>query len=237
MNLIVFRIVLLAIGYCFGLIQTAYIIGKLNGIDIREHGSGNSGTTNALRVLGKKTGLLVFVGDVMKTVIPVVAIGLIWTHTGLHNHVDLSDFDGNYKSLAYLWKLYIGFGVVLGHNFPFYMGFKGGKGIAASAGMILGFNWYYVPVGLLLFFGTFAITNYVSLGSIMLMVGFFAQMVLMGCLKLSFFKDVPIKEMIEIFIVTGCISGLALFRHRANIGRLIKGNERKTYLFKKNKSE
>lgn len=237
MNLVVFRIILLVVGYLFGLIQTAYIVGKANGIDIREHGSGNSGTTNALRVLGKKAGLMVFIGDVLKTFIPVMIISLLWKYTDLYKCFDLGKYEDNYKSLGYLWKLYIGFGVVLGHNFPVHMGFKGGKGIASTSGMILGFHGLYVPVGLVLFFGTFALTNYVSLGSIILMIGFFAQMLIFGLNKLFFFKNMLDSQMIEMFIVTGCISGLGLFRHRANMVRLIKGNERKTYLFKKNKAD
>ncbi|MBQ8596705.1 MAG: glycerol-3-phosphate acyltransferase, partial [Lachnospiraceae bacterium] len=75
------RIVCLVIGYVFGLFQTAFIYGKLNGIDIREHGSGNAGTTNALRVLGTKAGLIVFAGDVIKTVLAIVICGLIFKNS------------------------------------------------------------------------------------------------------------------------------------------------------------
>ena len=75
------RIICILIGYCFGLIQTAYIYGKMNGIDIRTVGSGNAGTTNALRVLGKKAGLVVFLGDVAKTVAAVIVIRLMFIRT------------------------------------------------------------------------------------------------------------------------------------------------------------
>ena len=122
------RFVCLVCGYLFGIIQTAYIYGRLHGIDIRQHGSGNSGTTNALRVLGKKAGLIVFLGDLLKGV---VACSL--THIIL-DMVNLPGVSDN----KYLFVLYMGFGVVLGHNFPFYMQFKGGKGIAATSGMIIG---------------------------------------------------------------------------------------------------
>ena len=72
------RIICLVVGYAFGLIESGYLYGKMNGIDIRQHGSGNSGTTNALRVLGKKAGLVVFIGDVLKTMIPCVAVRILF---------------------------------------------------------------------------------------------------------------------------------------------------------------
>lgn len=115
------RIVCLAIGYCFGLFQTAFIYGKMHGIDIREKGSGNAGTTNALRVLGKKAGLIVFLGDALKAVFAMVLVHFL--------------FENSHPEMGALLRIYAGAGVVLGHNFPFYMGFKGGKGIAATGGI------------------------------------------------------------------------------------------------------
>ncbi len=100
------RVLCLAVGYVFGLFQTGYIYGRLNHIDLRNYGSGNSGTTNALRVLGKKAGLIVFLGDFFKTVIPCVILRLIV---------------GPDDPRLYLLILYTAFGVILGHNFPFYM--------------------------------------------------------------------------------------------------------------------
>ena len=127
------RIICLVIGYAFGLFQTAFIYGKINGIDIREHGSGNAGTTNALRVLGTKAGLIVFAGDVIKTVLAIVIFGLI--------------FKDSHPEEVYLLKLYAATGAILGHNFPFYLNFKGGKGIAATAGLILSFHPYFIITG------------------------------------------------------------------------------------------
>ena len=144
------RILCLAIGYVFGLFQTAYIYGKMHGIDIRQHGSGNAGTTNTLRVLGTKAGLIVFAGDVLKCVCAIVACSLL--------------FGKNHPDMIYLLKLYAAAGAILGHNFPFYLGFKGGKGIAATAGLILAFHPTFLPVGVLVFFGIFFTTHYVSLG-------------------------------------------------------------------------
>lgn len=130
MNTILLRGICLVVGYLFGMIQTAYLYGRMKGIDIREHGSGNAGTTNTLRVLGKKAGLIVFLGDLAKTIIPVLTVGFI-----------IRAYLPEYEDYVFLLRLYTGFGAILGHNFPFYLGFKGGKGIAATGGMILGFYW------------------------------------------------------------------------------------------------
>ena len=125
------RLVCLAVGYLFGIFQTGYIYGRVHGIDIRKYGSGNSGSTNALRVMGKKAGLTVFAGDFLKTVIPCMAVRCIFK---------------NQPDYAYVYMLYIGLGVILGHNYPFYLHFKGGKGIAVSFGSLLGLIPMWYPV-------------------------------------------------------------------------------------------
>ena len=130
------RVLCLVMGYVFGLFQTGYLYGKINHIDIRNYGSGNSGTTNALRVLGKKAGLIVFAGDFLKTVFACLAARLIFQES--------PDTD--------LYVLYAGLGVVLGHNFPCYLKFKGGKGIAVSFGVLLALFPIWKPVLLLAFF-------------------------------------------------------------------------------------
>ncbi len=212
------RIICLVIGYAFGLFQTAFIYGKLNGIDIREHGSGNAGTTNALRVLGTKAGLIVFAGDVIKTVLAIVICGLI--------------FKNSHPEEVYLLKLYAATGAILGHNFPFYLNFKGGKGIAATAGLIVSFHPLFVPVGLLLFFGAFLTTHYVSLGSLLVYAGLMIQMVICGQMGLFGASQAVL---IEMYALTAFLTIMAYWKHRENIVRLFKGVERKTYLFKKNK--
>ena len=123
------RGICLILGYVCGLLQTGYIYGKIHGIDIRQYGSGNSGTTNALRVLGKKAGLIVFIGDAFKALIPCLLVRAFC--------LGRPELTGE----AYLLVLYLGFGVILGHNFPFYMNFKGGKGIAATAGGLASLDW------------------------------------------------------------------------------------------------
>lgn len=213
------RIICLLIGYLFGLFQTAYFYGKAHGIDIRQHGSGNSGTTNTLRVLGTKAGLIVFAGDCLKCVAAVVIVRLI--------------FGGNHPDMIYLLCLYAGAGTILGHDFPFYMGFKGGKGIASTAGLIIALHPYFIVMGVILFFGTFLTTHLVSLGSLLVYAGMLIEMVVCG--QLGVFGEMPQAYLIEMYVVAGALTAMAYWQHRQNIVRLVQGNERKTYLFKKNK--
>lgn len=213
------RIVCLLIGYVFGLFQTAYFYGKAHGIDIRQHGSGNSGTTNALRVMGTKAGMIVLAGDCIKCILAVVLVRLI--------------FGGSHPETIWLLCLYTGLGAVLGHNFPFYMGFKGGKGIAATAGLILSFHPYFIIMGVVLFFGTFFTTHFVSLGSLLVYAGFVIEMVICG--QLGVFEGMTQLQLYEMYLIALFMAGMAYWRHRENIVRLIHGNERKTYLSKKNK--
>ena len=99
------RVICLLIGYVFGMVQTSFFYGKKKGIDIREHGSGNAGTTNTLRVLGSKAGIVVFAGDVLKCIIAVLLVRLT--------------LGVKYPEMDYLLAVYTGAGVILGHNFPF----------------------------------------------------------------------------------------------------------------------
>lgn len=210
--MIVARILCLFIGYLLGNIQTSYIYGRMNGIDIREHGSGNAGTTNALRVLGKKAGLVVFLGDLFKAVIVCVLA---------RNIINYFGYSGNY-----IFVVYAGFGAVLGHNFPFHMGFKGGKGIATTAGTILGIGDITVILTcLIVFVAVVGITRYVSLGSI-LMVSTFATLSIMFIVNNKYnLPDFNLKMEAILSIVFFAL--LAIYRHRANIVRLIKGEENK----------
>ena len=214
------RIIWLVIGYVFGLFQTAYIYGKLHGIDIRNYGSGNAGTTNTMRVLGTKAGLLVLLCDIVKCILAVVVTGLVFGKT----HPDM----------VYLLKLYAAAGAILGHNFPFYLHFKGGKGIAATAGLILSFHPYLIPMGVILFFGAFFTTHYVSLGSLLVYAGFFIELIVLG--QLGIF-GMPQNVLIEMYVIAGALTVMAYYKHRENIKRLLSGTERKTYLSHKNKED
>ena len=126
------RIICLVIGYLFGnIFQTGYWYGKFNHIDIREYGSGNAGTTNVMRTLGKKAGIITYLLDTFKAVFAALAVHFLF---------------GRNSDIEMLLFLYSGFGVVLGHNFPVYLKFKGGKGIAVSFGSLLGLIPMWYPV-------------------------------------------------------------------------------------------
>lgn len=215
------RVICLLIGYLFGLFQSAYFYGKAHGIDIRQHGSGNAGTTNTLRVLGTKAGLIVFAGDCLKCMAAVWLVRLI--------------FGNSYHEIIYLLCLYAGAGAILGHNYPFYMGFKGGKGIAATAGMVLSFHPYFIITGLIMFFVPFFVTHYVSLGSLLVYAALMIQLIIFG--QNGFFAEMTQRQLIEMYILFGCLMVMAYWKHRENIKRLIRGTERKTYLSKKNRVE
>ena len=215
------RVICLLIGYLFGLFQSAYFYGKAHGIDIRQHGSGNAGTTDTLRVLGTKAGLIVFAGDCLKCMAAVWLVRLI--------------FGNSYHEIIYLLCLYAGAGAILGHNYPFYMGFKGGKGIAATAGMVLSFHPYFIITGLIMFFVPFFVTHYVSLGSLLVYAALMIQLIIFG--QNGFFAEMTQGQLIEMYILFGCLMVMAYWKHRENIKRLIRGTERKTYLSKKNRVE
>ncbi len=205
----------LACGYLSGSVPFGYLAGKLKGIDIRKHGSGNIGATNAIRVLGKGIGIPVFLLDVLKGWLPVwLAAGWI-AQTGCDVEV------------VTIGKVLTGFAAVLGHMFTFWLGFKGGKGIATTCGVLAGVSlagmiggW----VGFLTFLFAF---RYVSLGSLAAAVG------------------VPTAMAIQMqregrwdFVMLGfgiVVMILAFVRHRSNIQRLIAGTESKAFV-KKDKS-
>ena len=208
------KLVCIVIGYVFGLFQTGFIIGKLHKIDIREYGSGNSGTTNAMRTLGKKYGFITYFGDALKAVF---AMGLTYL-------VFRDMCEGHMFAMA----LYTGLGVILGHNFPFYMNFKGGKGIAASSGVIFAltfFDWKFLALGLLTFFIALFITKYVSFSSLCLMTGFFIEIIVWG--QLGMVHHLHPSEKIEAYILVAIMTVLSFVRHRENIKRLVNGTERK----------
>ena len=213
------RVICLIIGYVFGLFQTAYFYGKMHGIDIRQHGSGNAGTTNTLRVLGTKAGLIVLAGDCLKCMAAIWVVKLL--------------FGASHPEIVYLLKLYAAAGAILGHNYPFYLGFKGGKGIAATAGLILAFHPYFIVMGVAVFFGIFFTTHYVSLGSLLVYVGLMIEMVVSG--QMGLFAGMSQIQLYEMYGITAFLAIMAYWKHRENIVRLLHGNERKTYLTKKNK--
>lgn len=189
------RILAILIGYLFGLIQTSFIIGKLEGIDIRNYGSGNAGTSNAIRILGKKKGAIVFVLDVLKAVIAFFTATLILT---------------GYTSIVV--GIYAGLGAVLGHCFPFYMKFRGGKGIACAIGIMLSIDILISLTLIMLCLAIVIFTKYISLGSIIFVL---LSPVFLLVYSFSF----------EITFISSLIGLICVYLHKSNIIRLLNGSE------------
>ncbi len=212
-EIVLYVIFWIIVGYLLGNVSFGYIIGKDKGIDIRDSGSGNTGTTNALRTMGIKAGLLTFLGDLMKAVIPVFLSGCCAAH-----------FMKAGDDAVYIISLITGLAVTLGHNFPMWMHFKGGKGIAVTAGVTLAIaydQWLYIVIALLLFVVIVIITKYVSVGS--LCVPAWALPVY----ALIFKRDSRLFVLIMILSLLFTI--LAFVMHRENIKRLFMGTENKLF--------
>ena len=212
------RLICLLIGYICGLFQTSYIIGKIHKTDIREHGSGNAGTTNALRTFGKKAGAMTLLGDGLKCVIAVVAVRMI--------------FRDSYGDILPLLSIYAATGCILGHNFPVYLNFRGGKGIAASVGFLIAFDWRLFVICAVLFFVLFFTTHYVSLCSLSSYAVALIAMIVRGQMGGYGMDGTHTTEM---YVVMSFLTALAFWRHRANIGRLVSGTESKVFLGKSKK--
>lgn len=208
------RIICLAVGYVFGLIQTGTLMGRLHHVDLRKEGSGNSGATNTLRVLGLKAGLITFAGDVLKCVLAVLTVRYLFRDSGC---------------LALL-SIYACAGTTLGHNFPFYLKFKGGKGITVLAGMVLMTHFALIPIPLLAFGITVAFTRYVSLGSMLAYVMFLCEVILFGQMGGFGMEQIYLTEM---YVVITLLAALAWYRHKSNISRLLSGTENKIGVKKK----
>jgi len=200
MNIItVASIITLVISYLLGSISASIIIGKkTKGIDIREKGSKNAGTTNALRILGKKAGAIVLICDVLKAVI---AIGIAI----IISKITKADDEALLKSAAAI-------AVILGHIFPVFYGFKGGKGVATSLGSILMLDGKIGLVCLVFALVIIIATRMVSLGSILAAVLF----------PILTFAWAP-----KYFIISLAIAIIVIVKHRTNIQRILSGNENK----------
>lgn len=189
-------VLVILLGYMLGNFATSYFIGKLfKNTDIRQHGSGNAGATNALRVFGVKLAALTFLIDMAKGVIAVIIGRIILGDTG---------------------AILAGLSVVIGHNWPVILKFKGGKGIASTIGAFLAVN--YIVALACIFIGLIIVikTRYVSLGSVVAM----GLLPIIGLLIVRPFD-------ILFFTFTLVLSFMAIIRHRSNIRRLIKGEELK----------
>lgn len=211
------RLICLLAGYIIGCIQTAFIVGRLMGkIDIRDFGSGNAGTTNVTRVLGAKAGAIVFICDILKAVIAYCVCTFIFKGGGTFFG------EGNI-----LWGIYAGIGVILGHDFPFYLNFKGGKGIASTLGLILCIDWRVALTTYAFGIVVVLVKKYISLCSLVMVVVAPVSMILFSVITENVFGG-------EAIILMFAIGFLAYYQHIPNIKRLIKGEENK-FSIKKNK--
>jgi len=210
MKNILIRLLVVLFGYAFGLFQTGWFLGKLYNVNLKQLGSGNTGATNALRVIGIKGGLLVLLGDALKGFIPCMLIRLIFKNSSLDELSALI--------------MYCALGCVLGNNHPFFLKFNGGKGIAVSLGWMLAWQPKAVLVCLAVFLILAFSTRYVSIASL-------ACCVAVTALTHIYASQVfgPLQSLtpsaVEFVVLGFLIPLLVILRHHGNIERLIKGNE------------
>ncbi|MBE6023647.1 MAG: glycerol-3-phosphate 1-O-acyltransferase PlsY [Cellulosilyticum sp.] len=200
-----YRIGALLIGYLLGGVQSAILVGRFKGIDIRTHGSGNAGTTNTIRVLGKKAGALVLVIDILKAVIAIVLAKLI--------------FGSSHQDAKVLIALYSGIGAILGHSYPLWFGFKGGKGIATTAGTLIGIDVRLFLIAAAVFLICFCITRIVSISSLLMTASLPVLISVMYAGKGAIG--------IEAMLLALAITAFTFYRHKANIIRIMNGTEAK----------
>jgi glycerol-3-phosphate acyltransferase PlsY len=191
---------ILGLSYLLGSLPWGYLMGKMRkGIDIRDFGSGNVGTTNVLRLLGLLPAITVLAGDVGKGIISVYIGFLLAPFTGANPEI--------VGGLA-------GLSSIIGHNWSIFLKFKGGKGVATSAGAFLILTPLPFMFSLLVMVGVVFFTRYVSLGSVIAACG------------LPIFILLWIRNYrLEYFILSVIVAGCVLFRHRPNLGRLLRGEE------------
>ena len=199
--------------YLLGSIPTSVWVGRIwFGLDIREHGSGNAGATNTFRVLGKKAGIFVMLVDILKGLLA-ATVALILLRQG---YIE--------SEMLILWKLILGIVAIVGHILPVFAGFRGGKGVATLAGMMMGVQWEITLICVFIFLITLLLSNYVSLSSMVASLSFPLLVVLVP----GFQQDNLILPIFGFALFVAVV-----FTHRKNIKRLIRGDENKTYLIKK----
>jgi len=206
-------IIALLVAYLFGSIPTAVWLGQsFYGVDVREYGSGNAGATNTFRVLGAKAGAAVMMIDILKG----------WTATNLAYFIGVSVTGPTSSVLFINYQLALGVIAVMGHLFPIFAGFRGGKGVATLCGMVLAVHLQAALLCVGVFISVLMITRYVSLGSIL--AGFTFPF------SIVFVFHTPYKSLL---LYGMCICALILVTHQKNIERLLKGKESKITLFKR----
>ena len=210
------RLICLLIGYVFGNFPTGYLYAKLHGIDITKRGSGNVGTTNVLRNLGIKAGILTMLGDFAKTLIPLFITAWIFRER---------------TDMRYLLTIYTGFGAILGHNFPIVLKLRGGKGVACTGALIIYSDPLILAICFILFVGSVALTRFVSLGSLLVAAAYFVLNVLLvssgRAMGWGGTETLAVQYHTEVYVLAFLISALIVFQHRSNIKRLLSGTENK----------
>lgn len=208
------NILYIVAAYLIGSVPFGYIAGRLNGIDLREHGSRNIGATNAVRVLGKGWGIPVFVMDFLKGFAPLL-------YMKYHLGGDITEF----SPAAMGWFLGVMFALILGHTFTCFLKFKGGKGVATTGGCLFALSPWVGGAALLSWIVSMIFTRYVSFSSIMAGVGMIvaAGIELWGEEKTYSVADYMVLGLLAIILV------LVTVKHRANIGRILNGTEPKAF--------
>jgi len=208
-------------GYLLGSIPFGWIIGKAKGVDIRTVGSKNIGATNLGRTLGKKFFWYAFLLDAAKGFFPVLAAALLVHNWNAHIAAAFPSWSPLLTAMA----------CVLGHNFPIWLKFKGGKGVATSLGVVLGFWPLYTLGGIiggLTFIFVLMIYRYISLASIIAATAFAATVTILSQKDLPFLHTtLAPADLTPMITIAWLFTGLIIFRHRANISRLFKGTEPK----------
>jgi len=203
MPTVVVILLILLVAYLLGSIPSGYLAGRARGIDIRAQGSGNIGATNVTRILGKKIGILVLVADASKGWVSVYFLPRLVGWLFLVPEGSL---------LAEWLSITAGVGAVLGHNYTCWLNFKGGKGVATSAGVLLGLAPFALLIVLAIFLAVLVTTRFVSLASISASVALPFATWLTG-------------QKLALIAVTAGLAVLAVFKHRSNIKRLLDGTE------------
>ena len=199
-------VLLLIVGYLLGSLNFSIIFTKIfANTDVRNHGSGNAGFTNTLRTAGKKVAILVFICDALKAIAAILVAVFVEKYFPFDNLVAYGKYSAS-------------LGAVLGHNFPLYYGFKGGKGIVVSIAIIFSLNWITGLFVLGMFLVMFLLTGYVSLGSLVGAVTTAVATAVMYVFNINNTDAVQLVLMIILAI-------LAFYMHRANIKRLLNGTE------------
>lgn len=235
-----YRLLALLIGYAIGCIQTAYFVGKIHGIDIRDHGSKSAGMTNVTRTLGKKAGAFVFVVDILKAAAAyALATWLLGGEgTFFYYIAECRDYDlaehhdcicraakimcDRWYTVGVLPGLYAGLGAVLGHCFPMHLKFRGGKGVACMLGILFMLDWRVAIISYVLGFIAVCATRYISLASLIITLAAAISTTVFAAWGVAF-----IRHPVEIVILMFGLAALIWYMHRENIKRILSGNERK----------